>query len=1224
METLQERYAKDKVYTFCGTILIALNPYKSIAEKAYTPSIMQQYRGRSIGEDPPHIFAIADQAYRDLLGGKRSVSVVISGESGAGKTETTKLILNYISALNSEPTAVEAKLIESAVLLEAFGNAKTVRNNNSSRFGKLIKILFDDRSGLIAGAEIETYLLERSRVSHQDASERNFHIFYMLAEGAGPEERSKLQLERAQHYDFIKGCVDLGLDEKDELRQLKDGLLLFGFSQGEREAIFAICAAILHLGNVKFGYHQAKLVATVETPQELEAAAKLLQLSAADLGKVLVERQLNVRGQKIRKGLTAEEAAGTRDALCRMIYGAMFDWIVGKLNVGLKTKGEPTSKFLGVLDIFGFENFASNSFEQLCINYANEKLHALFVDHVFTLEQEEYAREGLKWTPLSTQDNEECIALIENKVGLFALLDEESKLQAGTDDSYMKKLVSNYGKGNKYWKTSRLNASKAFVVSHFAEEVTYTVDGFREKNQNTLADDVKALVVTSKLPLLSHLLQQQGDGSTGEKGPSTPTTTPGGSGAARGTNTTASIFRRQLMALKSTLDCTTPYFVRCIKPNILQKPNCFEETLVNSQLAYSGMLETVRIRQQGYAFRIEYEDVYRLYRPMGITEATKVEADRFMGDLVKKKTISPKHFAVGKTKLFLKTDGQLALEAGLKRAVRRHAVLIQAWVRMWMARTRFRLVVEKAMVLQRNIRAMQINKRLRRRVMVALVCADYCERQREIAREKAARLIQQNVRAIWVNRHLKRCVVASLCVTRFCEAERKRNEAERQRKLREEAARKKAAEEAERKRLAEEKERLKALDAVERKKQEEELERKHRERKEAEAKAEAQRLQEEEEREAARLIEDEIRRKDATESEIERLDQAEEEAKAAAAATTTAPALPPKSQPRRAAPLPPKGSAASAAAAAAKPRASYATSVSPPSGGARSSASSRGSSGYSEVDTEIEGQLAAIAALQGPDDPVELLNFAKSLQRKVKGQLPEIADAMYAKAIECYKRGLEKYEDCDAYVNAGTALINHANLRFIMASYGSKTQACVPLLSLAEKMLERAMTLGLDAEGKEAIALRVLKCSELKDQALAEDMKKLTPQHRAKLIADVKAKLEALKPQERVGKVQREEKGLMGRTVWKDFVLVLSPATIQLFVKSQNEKPKLDVLLADVTAAKETVVNGKQAFAVVTATQFFPFAVKDRGEMEQWINGINTNMQRLKLQGQVRSLESLN
>ncbi|KAG6552175.1 hypothetical protein Mapa_006023, partial [Marchantia paleacea] len=594
---LASRYELDEIYTYTGNILIAVNPFAKLPH-LYDNHMMEQYRGAPLGELSPHVFAVADSSYRAMINEKRSQSILVSGESGAGKTETTKLIMQYLAYMggraNTDGRTVEQQVLESNPLLEAFGNAKTSRNDNSSRFGKFVEIQFD-RNGRISGAAVRTYLLERSRVVQIADPERNYHCFYQLC--ASPEDSEKYRLgdPRSFHYLNQSPVFDLNnVNNGREYIKTRRAMDIVGISPEEQEAIFRVVAAILHLGNVEFttGKEADSSVPKDEKSKfHLSVVAELLRCNSKSLLDSLCERIIVTRDENITKTLDAYSATTNRDTLAKTIYSRLFDWLVDKVNKSIGQDPDSTT-LVGVLDIYGFESFKVNSFEQFCINLANEKLQQHFNQHVFKMEQEEYTKEAINWSYIEFVDNQDVLDLIEKKpVGIIALLDEACMFPKSTNETFATKLFQSFNR-NKRFSKPKLSRTD-FTISHYAGDVTYQTDLFLDKNKDYVVAEHQALLGSSSCSFVAGLFPPPSDES---------------SKSSYKFSSIGTRFKQQLQALMETLNQTEPHYIRCVKPNMVNKPGRFENVNVLQQLRCGGVLEAVRISCAGYPTRRTFDE----------------------------------------------------------------------------------------------------------------------------------------------------------------------------------------------------------------------------------------------------------------------------------------------------------------------------------------------------------------------------------------------------------------------------------------------------------------------------------------------------------------------------------------------------------------------------------------------------------------------------------------
>ncbi|KAF7081367.1 hypothetical protein CFC21_085317 [Triticum aestivum] len=688
LQNLKSRYDMNEIYTYTGSILIAVNPFRRLPH-LYDIQMMEQYKGADFGELSPHPFAVADVAYRLMLNEGISQSILVSGESGAGKTESTKMIMRYLAYMGgkaaSEGRTVEKQVLQSNPVLEAFGNAKTVRNNNSSRFGKFVEIQFDQK-GRISGAAVRTYLLERSRVCQISESERNYHCFYMICAGS-PEEQEKYKLGDPSTFHYLNqsNCYKIdGLDESKEYLETRKAMDIIGISSEEQEAIFRIVAAILHLGNVEFA--EGDDVDSSKPKNEksmfhLRTAAELFMCDEKALEDSLCKRIIVTRDENIVKTLDAEAAKGSRDALAKTVYSRLFDWLVTKINNSIGQ--DPTSKCLiGVLDIYGFESFKTNSFEQFCINLTNEKLQQHFNQHVFKMEQEEYTKEEIDWSYIEFVDNQDILDLIDKKPGgIIALLDEACMLPRSTHETFAQKLYQTF-KNHKRFVKPKLSRSD-FTICHYAGDVTYQTELFLDKNKDYVIAEHQALLGASGCSFVSGLFPLLSDDSS----------------KSSKFSSIGSRFKQQLQSLLETLSSTEPHYIRCVKPNSLLKPAIFENQNVLQQLRCGGVMEAIRISCAGYPTRrtfLEFIDRFGILAPDVLTGSSdEITAVRRLLEKV-----DLQGYQVGKTKVFLRSGQMAELDARRNEVLGRSANMIQRKVRSFLAKKSFIALRRSAVQIQ--------------------------------------------------------------------------------------------------------------------------------------------------------------------------------------------------------------------------------------------------------------------------------------------------------------------------------------------------------------------------------------------------------------------------------------------------------------------------------------------------------------------------------------------
>ncbi|WOK95773.1 myosin-17 isoform X2 [Canna indica] len=685
LQNLATRYELNEIYTYTGSILIAVNPFQRLPH-LYDTHMMQQYKGATLGELSPHVFAVADVAYREMMNEGKNNSILVSGESGAGKTETTKMIMRYLAYLGGrsgiEGRTVEQQVLESNPVLEAFGNAKTVRNNNSSRFGKFVEIQFD-KNGRISGAAIRTYLLERSRVCQINDPERNYHCFYLLC--AAPQEdikKYKLGNPNSFHYLNQSKCFKLdGVDDAEEYIAIRRAMEIVGISEQEQEAIFRVVAAILHLGNIDFAKGpeiDSSVVKDDRSRFHLNMTAELLRCDAQGLEDALIKRVMVTPEEIITRTLDPASAVVSRDGLAKTIYSRLFDWLVEKINVSIGQ--DPNSKHLiGVLDIYGFESFKCNSFEQFCINFTNEKLQQHFNQHVFKMEQEEYTKEEIDWSYIEFVDNQDVLDLIEKKPGgIIALLDEACMFPKSTHETFAQKLYTTF-KSNKRFVKPKLSRTD-FTICHYAGQVTYQANYFIDKNKDYVVAEHQDLLNASKCPFVSGLF------------PPLPEETSKSSKFS----SIGSRFKLQLQALMETLSSTQPHYIRCVKPNNVLKPAIFENFNVIQQLRCGGVLEAIRISCAGYPTRRTF---YEFLHRFGLL-APEVLDENYDDKTACQKILDKmglQGYQLGKNKVFLRAGQMAELDARRAEVLGRAARTIQRQIRTYIARKEF-IVLRKASV----------------------------------------------------------------------------------------------------------------------------------------------------------------------------------------------------------------------------------------------------------------------------------------------------------------------------------------------------------------------------------------------------------------------------------------------------------------------------------------------------------------------------------------------
>ncbi|XP_050373280.1 myosin-1 [Argentina anserina] len=647
---LQYRYNRDMIYTKAGPVLVAINPFKKVS--LYGNEYIEAYKRKAV--DNPHVYAITDTAIREMVRDEVNQSIIISGESGAGKTETAKIAMQYLAALGGG-SGIEHEILKTNPILEAFGNAKTLRNDNSSRFGKLIEIHFSE-TGKISGANIQTFLLEKSRVVQCTEGERSYHIFYQLCAGAPPALKEILNLKSADEYKYLQqsNCYSItGVNDAEEFRVVKEALDVVHINKEDQQSVFAMLAAVLWLGDISFSVIDNENHVEAVADEGLFTVAKLVGCGLEELKLALSTRKMRVGNDNIVQKLTLSQAVDTRDALAKSIYACLFEWLVEQINKSLAVGKRCTGRSISILDIYGFESFDRNSFEQFCINYANERLQQHFNRHLFKLEQEEYIQDGIDWTRVEFEDNQDCLGLFEKRpLGLLSLLDEESTFPNGSDLTFANKLKQHLSSNSSF----RGGREKAFTVSHYAGEVAYDTTGFLEKNRDLLhLDSIELLSSCScHLPQIfaSSMLNRS------EKPVVGPLHKLGGADSQK--LSVATKFKGQLFQLMKRLESTTPHFIRCIKPNNSQSPGIYEQGLVLQQLRCCGVLEVVRISRSGFPTRMSHQKFARRYGFLLLENVASQEPLSVSVAILHQFNILPDMYQVGYTKLFFRT-GQIGV-----------------------------------------------------------------------------------------------------------------------------------------------------------------------------------------------------------------------------------------------------------------------------------------------------------------------------------------------------------------------------------------------------------------------------------------------------------------------------------------------------------------------------------------------------------------------------------
>ncbi|NXD62407.1 MYH11 protein, partial [Eolophus roseicapillus] len=724
LHNLRERYFSGLIYTYSGLFCVVINPYKQLP--IYSEKIIDMYKGKKRHEMPPHIYAIADTAYRSMLQGRRLptffcvICFPLRGESGAGKTENTKKVIQYLAVVASshkgkkdttitvselfriqlflKPGELEKQLLQANPILEAFGNAKTVKNDNSSRFGKFIRINFDV-TGYIVGANIETYLLEKSRAIRQAKDERTFHIFYYLIAGASEQMRNDLLLEGFGNYTFLSnGHVPIPSQQDDEMfQETLEAMKIMGFTEEEQTAILRVVSSVLQLGNIVFKKERNTDQASMPDNTAAQKVCHLMGINVTDFTRSILTPRIKVGRDVVQKAQTKEQADFAIEALAKAKFERLFRWILARVNKALdKTKRQGAS-FLGILDIAGFEIFEINSFEQLCINYTNEKLQQLFNHTMFILEQEEYQREGIEWNFIDFGlDLQPCIELIErptNPPGVLALLDEECWFPKATDTSFVEKLCQEQGNHPKFQKPKQLKDKTEFCIMHYAGKVTYNATAWLTKNMDPLNDNVTSLLNQSSDKFVADLWKDV-DRIVGldQMAKMTESSLPSSSKTKKGMfRTVGQLYKEQLTKLMTTLRNTNPNFVRCIIPNHEKRAGKLDAHLVLEQLRCNGVLEGIRICRQGFPNRIVFQEFRQRYEILAANAIPKgfMDGKQACILMIKALELDPNLYRIGQSKIFFRTGVLAHLEEERDLKITDVIIAFQAQCRGYLARKAF-------------------------------------------------------------------------------------------------------------------------------------------------------------------------------------------------------------------------------------------------------------------------------------------------------------------------------------------------------------------------------------------------------------------------------------------------------------------------------------------------------------------------------------------------------
>ncbi|XP_015244993.1 PREDICTED: unconventional myosin-XV-like [Cyprinodon variegatus] len=682
---LKKRFDHELIYTYIGSILVSVNPYKLL--NIYGTDMVHQYEGHGLSDNPPHLFAIANLSYTTMMDAKKDQCIVISGESGSGKTEATKLILRYLTAIHHKRNVTQQiEILEATPLLESFGNAKTVRNDNSSRFGKYTQIYMDE--GVISGAITSQYLLEKSRIVFQAKSERNYHIFYEMLAGLPPHEKRSLYLQEAETYYYLNqggNCTIEGKDDGEDFRRLLSAMDILCFTPEELNCIYRLLSSVLHLGNVYFQPHQVEgqEAVSVVSAQEIRVVAELLQVSPEGLQKAVTYKMTDTVREKIYTPLTVDSALDARDAVAKILYTLLFSWLTERINRRVYPRNEALS--ISILDIYGFEELQVNSFEQLCINYANETLQFFFNRVIFQEEQEEYMREQIQWLQQPFSNNQACLDLIAAKPhGILRILDDQCGFPQATDHTFLQKCHYHHGTNPLYARPKM--PLPEFTLKHYAGKVTYQVHKFLDKNFDLVRQDVLDLFIQSRNRMVSSFFLKHSESLSQQHSNLRRNSTA----RRHQANTVSAKFQSSLQDLLDKMGRCNPFFVRCIKPNHQKMPGMFDMNLVNTQLLYSGIMETIRIRKEGYPARLTFHSFLSRYKALlCLKDPLPADGENCVMMLHKLCPVKEGSYQVGVSKIFLKEELYQLLEGKRDRVLDIAAMTLQRYARMCFVRQNF-------------------------------------------------------------------------------------------------------------------------------------------------------------------------------------------------------------------------------------------------------------------------------------------------------------------------------------------------------------------------------------------------------------------------------------------------------------------------------------------------------------------------------------------------------
>ncbi|ETO69494.1 hypothetical protein F444_13936 [Phytophthora nicotianae P1976] len=815
LRNLKKRFRARMPYTYTGDICLAVNPYQWLDE-LYTPGLHKKYlQARKRQDLPPHVYAVSVAAFRHMCDNGSNQSILVSGESGAGKTETTKILMDNLATIAPAPTAtvseqehsITTRIIQVNPLLESFGNAKTTRNDNSSRFGKFTQLQFDKKHAL-CGAQCETYLLEKTRVISHERGERNYHIFYQLLHGTTDEERDALGLgDEAPRFAYLEekepqqenrpgrkpklsqppppkpAAVIEAENAKDRalFAKTRQALSLLGLAPEQQNDLFQVLSGILHLGEAQFVANPDNDEACDLEKDSVIYSSTLLGLNPDTMAKALTHRTMKAAGEVYLVPLTVEQAKAGRDALAKAIYASIFDWLVAGINASLGAAARLTANTIGVLDIFGFESFEHNSFEQLCINYANEKLQQKFTQDVFKAVQEEYEREQITWAHIAYADNSETLALIEGRMGVLALLNEEIVRPRGNEEGFVSKLSGAYLKQKKLIEFPRISKTQ-FAIHHYAGTVKYEAMGFLEKHKDALLSDLSDLMCGSHEAFPQMLFKVKAEMEAAAAAELKRSSSGRKTGGAGGDKTVGMQFKQSLNSLMTNINETNVNYIRCIKPNSVKSSTVLEDKMVANQLRCAGVIEAICIARAGYPNRLlhaEFAEQFDIFLKEKEQNQLKDEPEKygapFCRDLVKQfKLEMPEEYQMGVTKIYLQKGVLEKLEHAKAQKLFAYVALIQAQWRGMRARCQYYEMRDALIEIQRRVKVFVTRCRfIRARLAIALIQRVYrgyvgrCEFHAVLC-EHCALEIQR----VWRGHQGRKIHFAALCETRAKQIQR--------------------------------------------------------------------------------------------------------------------------------------------------------------------------------------------------------------------------------------------------------------------------------------------------------------------------------------------------------------------------------------------------------------------------------------------------------------------